>query len=464
MLEMTTFRKSKIVLSDYDYHKDIENRHLMSQFTALDLEVLEEILYSPLTLSFRNLAKVLEVDKEPLLKSLQKLEVSGLLTVSGDLIAIDKEMRKYYEFQILKFDEDFKPGMEFFLSLLRKVPIQVLPSWYSIPRTSNNIFDSLIEKYFLTPQIFQRYLMELNFSDPVYQMMIDDVFKSPELEVSSQFLMEKYRLSRNQFDEMILHLEFSFVCCLGYKKVDGCFEEIVAPFYEWQQYLFFLKAVRPEPIIDEDKVVRKTNSEFKAVENLSFFLTEAKKQPLPLKKAKLGRHLLTKPFPEISEEETHHALSKLIALKLGDIVSGRFYALDSANDWLDLKLENRALYIYRHPLNRFEKEGLSAELFSERCVREAEKSIARVANVGWVDFEDFFKGITASLHDHQTVILKRTGKSWKYTIPTYSEEEKLFVKTVIFDYLSELGITAVGAHHGKDCFCVTALGQKLFGN
>ncbi len=463
MLEMTTFRKNKIVLSDYDYHKDIENRHLMSQFTARDLEVLEEILYSPLTISFRNLAKTLELEKEPLLKSLQKLETSGLLSVSGDLIVVDKEVRKYYEFQILKFDEDFKPGMEFFLALLRKVPIQVLPSWYSIPRTSNNIFDSLVEKYFLTPQIFQRYLMELNFSDPIYQMMIEDLFQSPTFEVSSQFLMEKYQLSRSQFDEMLLHLEFSFVCCLGYKKIEDRLEEIVSPFYEWKQYLLFLKAATPETI-SEEKIARKTDSEFKFIEHLTFFLREAKKQPLALKKGKPGRHLLSKLFPDISEEETHQSLSKLITLKLGDIVSGRFYALDSANDWLDMKLENQALYIYRHPLNRFEKEGFSVELFSERCLREAEKSIARVASAGWVYFEDFFKGITSSLHDHQTVILKRMGKTWKYTIPTYSEEEKLFVKTVIFDYLSELGITAVGTHEGKDCFCVTELGQKLFGN
>ncbi|HSX03433.1 MAG TPA: hypothetical protein VLG76_01755, partial [Rhabdochlamydiaceae bacterium] len=455
MLEMTTFRKNKIVLSDYDYLRDIENRLLMSQFSALDLEVLEEILYSSLTISLKNLAKSLDLDKQQLLLILQKLETSGLLTVNEDLIIVDKEMRKYYEFQILKFDEDFKPGVEFFLGLLRKVPIQVLPSWYSIPRTSNNIFDSLIEKYFLTPQIFYRYLMELNFSEPVYNQIIQDLFNSETYEVPSKFLIEKYHLERRQFDEIILQLEFSFVCCLGYKKIDGLVQEIVSPFYEWRQYLLFLKGAMAPSISDKENIIRKNQSDFGFIENLSFFLNEARKQPLMLKKTKPGRFVLAKPFPNISEEETHIALSKLSQLKLGDPVSGRFYALDSANDWLDMKPENRALFVYRHPLNRFEKEGLSGDLFSERCLREAEKSISRVASAGWIYFDEFMSGTTCCLNDTQAVMLKRTGKSWKYSLPSYSDEEKLFLKTVIFDYLFEVGITAVGTHQGKDCFCVT---------
>ncbi len=464
MLEMSTFRKNKIVLSDYDYLKDIENRHLMSQFSPLDLEVLEEILYSSLTLSLKNLAKSLSVDKQQLLDILRKLETSGLLTISDDLILVDKEMRKYYEFQISKFDENFKPGVEFFLSLLRKVPIQVLPSWYSIPRTSNNIFDSLIEKYFLTPQIFHRYLMELNFADPVYNMIIEDVFNAPTLEVPSKQLLEKYQLQRRQFDEIILHLEFSFVCCLSYKKIDGSLQEIVSPFYEWREYQLFLKKVCPPSISDEKKILKKYASDFGFIEILSFFLMEAKKESLLLKKAKPGRLTLAKPVDHISEEETHEALTKLIQLKLGDLVSGRFYALDAAHDWLDMKLDSRALHIFRHPLYRFEKEGFSADLLSERCLREAEKSITRIADAGWIFFDDFIQGVICYFNDNQAVMLKRIGKSWKYVTPCYSEEEKLFLKTVIFDYLFEVGIIAVGTYQGKDCFCVTALGQKIFGN
>jgi hypothetical protein len=306
--------------------------------------------------------------------------------------------------------------------------------------------------------------MELNFTDPVYNMIVQDVFNEETLEVSSKVIMAKYGLQRREFDEIILHLEFSFVCCLGYRKVDGELEELVSPFYEWRQYQLFLKNNNPPPIDSKENILRKSDSDFWFIENLSFFLTEAKKQPLGIKKSKSGSLALVKPFPHISEEETQRILSKLVQLKLGDVVNGRFCALDSANDWLDLKIDSRAISVYRHPLNRFEKEGLSAELFSERCLREAEKSISRVAHLGWVYFDEFINGVTACLNENQIVMLKRTGKSWKYTIPSYSDEEKLFLKTVIFDYLFEVGIVAVGTHQGKDCFCVTALGQKLFGN
>lgn len=463
MIEMTTFRKSKITLSDYDYQKDIENRHLMSQFSALDLEVLEEILYSSLTLSLKSLAKTLKIEKEKLLVILEKLKTSGLLTINDDTLIIDKEMRKYYEFQILKFDENFKPGMEFFLGLLRKVPIQTLPTWYSIPRTSNNILDSLIEKYFITPQIYQRYLMDLNFSDPLFNAIIEDVFNSPNLELPSKELIEKHGLSRAAFDEILLHLEFSFVCCISFKKVDDSWQEVVSPFNEWRQYQLFLRNSAP-PVIHEEKSIERTKkTDFAFVEELSNILQHACKEPIALKKNKPGVYSLTKSIPGVAAEDEQRAIAKLIQLKLADIVSGRLYALESANDWLDLKLENRALSIFRHPFHRFDKEGFSPDLFSERALREAEKSITRVAGSGWVYFDDFVKATFVPLNDHQSVMLKRIGKSWKYMLPSYSDEEKLFLKTVIFDYLSDVGITITGKHQGRDCFCVTSLGCKFFG-
>jgi predicted transcriptional regulator len=356
----------------------------MSQFTPLDLEILEEILYSSLTISLKNLAASLDQREEKVEETLKKLESADLLTLKGDLISVDKEMRKYYEFQILKFEEGFQPGLEFFFALLRTVPIQLLPNWYSIPRTSNNIFDSLIEKYFLTPQLFQRYLIDLTVPDPIYHKIIEDLFREPALELSAPFLIHKYKLSRAAFDEILLYLEFSFVCCLCYKKVGSQFEEVVTPFCEWKNYLLFLKTTAPKPILEEERIVK--NSPAKA-----------------------------------------QTLSEV----------------------------QQALHLFR-----FE----SIASFSERAVREAEKTITRAAYLGWVFFEDFFKGMTAVLHDDQLIALKRSGKSWKYALPSYSEEEKQFIKSIIFDHLAPLGLTATGAYAGKDCFCVTPLGQKLFGN
>lgn len=239
-MELTTFRKSKVNLSDYDYEKDLENRHLMAEFSTLDLATLEEILYSPLKISVLKLAKNLDVDIKKLLPVLEKLSKTKLLEIQNDDIIVDKEMRKYYEFQILKYDDDFKPDMEFLQGLLRKVPIHILPIWYSLPRSSNNIFQSIIEKYLLTPQVYQRHLIELNNENAVFSGIIKDIFKSPSLKVYAQDLRDKYKLSRKEFNEYMLHFEFNFVLCSSYTKVKDHWVEVVTPFHEWKEYLKFL--------------------------------------------------------------------------------------------------------------------------------------------------------------------------------------------------------------------------------
>ena len=148
MLELSPARKNKVHLADYNCQQDIETRIAMSDFSALDIEILEEILYSPLKISFKKLVRSIGCSDSSLSASLHKLAAAGLLSLSDDVILVDKERRKYFEFEIERFSVDFKPDMEFLQGLLRKVPIHILPSWYAIPRTSNNIFESILESIF----------------------------------------------------------------------------------------------------------------------------------------------------------------------------------------------------------------------------------------------------------------------------------------------------------------------------
>jgi predicted transcriptional regulator len=244
-------KKNKIKLSDYNYKRDIENRLLMSHFTAFDVEVLEEILHSNLKISMLELAEFLEADTLDLLPTLEKLSKTGLLAIKGDTIEVDKEMRKYYDFQIRKFDNDFKPGMEFLQGLLQKVPINILPLWYALPKTADNIFESIVDKFLHTPRVYQRYLAELNFEDLIAQGIIDDLFKSPNLKLLATDIRKKYNLSLEKFEEYLLHLEFNFVCCLSYNEMDGYWTEVVIPFYEWKTYLNHLIETEIEPVKGE---------------------------------------------------------------------------------------------------------------------------------------------------------------------------------------------------------------------
>jgi hypothetical protein len=473
MVELNSIRKNKITLEDYDYKQDIENRLLMAQFTSNDLDVLEEILYSSLKISIRKLAKSVDLDEDEILPILEKLSKTGLFTFEDDSIVVDKEMRKYFEAQALKFDPDFKPGMEFLQSLLRKVAIHVLPIWYSIPRTSNNIFDSLVEKYLLTPQIFQRYLAELNFTDPILTGIVNDVYNAPDYKVYGKDLIEKYGISREQFEQNLLLLEFHFVCCLGYEKVGEEWKEIVMPLHEWRDYALFLRSTEAPSISTTQKIQRKRSADFAYIQDLSLILAQAKKSPIPLTEDKLlnktALSALAAKMEDFSENDPsfedyiQSLVTKVRQLKLADVVDNRLYALESANDFLDMRPENRALFLYRHPLNRFFSPHIPAEIMTDRNLREAEKSIVRVLSSGWVYFDDFTRGVIAPLGEESLILLKRQGKTWKYSLPTYTEEELALIKATVLEWLFELGVTAVGVHNGKECFCVTPFGQSLFG-
>jgi hypothetical protein len=476
MVELSSIKKNKITLEDYNYKQDIENRLVLAQFTLDDLSVLEEILFSSIKIPIRKLAKSVDLDETEVLPILDKISKTGLLTFEGDSIVIDKEMRKYFEAQVLKFDPDFKPGMEFLQTLLRKAPIHVLPAWYSIPRTSNNIFDSIVEKYFLTPQIFQRYLSELNFADKTLAGIVHDLYNSPHLKLNAEDLMLKYGISHEQFEHFMLQLEFHFAGCLGYEKINGKWKEIVTPLHEWREYATFLQNTKTQPISTPEKIERARSQDFAYIQDLSLILSQAKKSPLVLSEDKAGRVLPNKSalsllaakmcdFNEDSPEFVAHIdklIHKLRQLKLADVVDNRLYALESANDFLDMRLENRALFLHRHPLNRLLSSQIPADLITDRNLREAEKSILRVLDLGWVYFDDFLNGVIVPLGEDSIIMLKKQGKTWKYTLPAYAEEELALIRSTVLEWLFEMGVTAVGKHNGKDCFCVTAFGQSLF--
>ena len=63
MKELISARKIKINLSDYEYEKDIHNRLLMAEFSNIDREVLEEILYSSVKIPIYKLSHMKNAPK-----------------------------------------------------------------------------------------------------------------------------------------------------------------------------------------------------------------------------------------------------------------------------------------------------------------------------------------------------------------------------------------------------------------
>ncbi len=436
MLELPTLRKNKVNLADYNMGQDIENRILMADFSAFDIEVLEEILFSPLKISLKKFLR----GSKPKEEALQKLQKTSLFTIDDDFILVDKELRKYFEFQILRFDPDFKPDMEFLSALLRKVPIHHLPNWYSIPRSSNNIFESIVEKYLLSPQIYHRYLSELCFQDQKIHSIISDLFQAPEFKLVSSDVIEKYNLERREYEEIMLLLEFNFIGSASFEKKDDHWIEIVTPFYEWQEYLRFLKNTEAPAVPN----IKSSTSDFAFIDEMAHTLEEALKKPLPLTKT------------------PSTAIQKLLEVELAATDKKNLKPTESSKSWLKSSREDQALYLYRHPKNRLLNSSISPQIATERNVREAEKSIKRALHGNWVYFDDFIKGVTVTLSEHSVIMLQRTGKHWKYTLPVYTESEKEFIKAVIFEWLFEMGMVKIANHLGKDCFAVTPFGKFFF--
>jgi hypothetical protein len=463
MIELTQLKKNKITLSDYNYRRDIENRLLLASFTVFEIAVLEEILYSPIKAPIRKIAKNIEKTEEEILPILESLSKTGLLVIEGDSIVVDKETRKYFETEIEKFEADFCPGMEFLQNVLKKVPIHVLPIWYSIPRTSNNIFESLVEKYLLTPQIFQRYLLELTFGDPTLSAIAQDVLRSPDLTLSANEVMKKYELSREKFEENMLILELHFVCCLRYQQSGNSWEEKVTPFHEWREYLTFLKTTTTETITDPAKIERYRSHDFAFIEDMTAVLQLVKKQPTALNPkgytAMAARLQESPPNPQYLDQ----IISKLQLLKLAEVVDDKLQAAEPAAEWLEMRVENRALYLYRHSLNKIQSVPLPAHLMTEKVIRDAEKAVMRVLHTSWVFYDEFEKGVIVPFAEHSSATLKKCGKGWKYALPEYTPEERAFIRATVFEWLFEAGITAVGTYQGRECFTVTAFGQSLFG-
>jgi len=451
-MELSSSRKIKINLSDYDFQKDIENRLHMAHFSISDTEVLEEILYSPLKVSIEKLAQSLETMPQDLLPILEKLSKTDLLAPQGDMIIVDKEMRKYYEFQILKFDDDFKPDMEFLQGLLKKVPIHLLPTWYSLPRTSNNIFESIVEKYLITPHVYKRHVEDVKALNPIYAGMIEDVYASPGLKIRSRELRDKYNLSREEFEKHMLFLEYSFSLCLSYNLVEDQWKEVVTPFHEWKEYLEFLRRTEFSSISHPEEIQNKKEDEFAFIKDLIVILKAFSEAPSDLKDTqKWAAVLQTDDLAYVSR-----LLKKLELLRFTDETS----LSPTGEEWLSMDFENKSIFIYRHPSNRL-LEGIPKEICTEKNIREVEKTLKRFVHAGWVYFDDYLKGAVIPFNSHLGVYLERKGKTWRYHLPEYSDVEKKWIHETLFDWFFELGMIATGTHHGRDCFKITPLGQTF---
>lgn len=466
---MIAAQKCRVELEDYDYQKDITNRLLLRNLSAFQLEVLQELTCNSLKLPLSELCDIFSLEKEELLSTLNVLSPTGLFSVQNDKVLVDKERRKYYEKQLEKFEPGFAPGIEYVRSMLTSLPIHILPNWYSIPKSTDDIIQSIIDKHLRTPKIYQRYLEEIAFDSPVHKGIVQDMHQSPNLQVNAKELMERYNLDRLQFEEIMLQLEFYCACFLTYDFQDGECIEYVTCLAEYRDYLNSLKANIPLSFDPVELIVKRSQREFGFIEDLNSLLTLAENGPIRLEKEPSGEYKIAADTVEdlfthslqtsYSSIHCKELLETIRLLGLGEITKGNFTITEQGRNWKVLSLQQQATNLYLFVLNHYRLESVKAKGYSDKDIREIEKQLRRFLYLGWLPLNELVDALFAPVGAHEEIHLKKVGKKWMYTVPTYLEKDREFVCKVLTHYFYQSGFCQIGHLEGKQYITITAFGR-----
>lgn len=437
-----TPRKHLVVLSQYNYERDLNIRLLLTHFDEIHRAIVEEILNGSLQASIKHLSQIFSVPHEELISFLNTLQAHDLFKINGDKLLINKEMRKYFSFELEKFDPDFESDLSHLQALLNKVPIHILPQWYAISRTSDNIFESIVERYFATPKAYQKHIDELRTDSPLIYKAYKALLEADDFCLPVETLMKRFNFTREQFEHFILEFEYNLCGCLCFKPKGKKWNAFVTLMHEWKTFLNILKTHRPQPLNTKDIDVAHAE-DFYFVDELSK-LVEYTQENFPIKKMQMQLPLF---------EELHDVASDL----------GLLQSPDSMRTWLRKTKQEQASKVYQLLLNYTRGYPEKITHCTEREFREICNALKYGAYQGWISFDDFMKVFQGIIRSHAPIELQKKGKKWRYVLPQYSELEKAFVESILFDHLWKAGIISAGKNGDAVCFLVTPYGRTTLG-
>jgi hypothetical protein len=250
-----TNNKNKVDLKDYPFKMDVHRRRCVSRFSPFERDLFYEMCLGSLETTVEELSEDLDVMPEIILSVLKKNGTIGLYSLSGTDVHINKEERKFYEAELEKFNDAFFPNLNHIKLLFNKVPIDVIPQWFSLPKSCTAIFNTLIEKHFLSPKLFERYIQELEFDDPVMKKIVKELYSSPYYSLNLQEMKETYFLSDEVLYQIISILEYNLIAVHSYQKIGDAYHEVITPPHEYRTLLIDKLEKRPKFIDEEEKVI-----------------------------------------------------------------------------------------------------------------------------------------------------------------------------------------------------------------
>ncbi len=464
MPDLLIARKTKVSLNDFNYQDDIDHRIALSKLTPFQIELLSEILFNPLIFPISELGEYLDENIDVIKKNLIELESLELYKIDADQLIVNKEMRKLYSLKLAKFDKHFSYGIDLVEMMLKRISIHLLPVWYQVPRTSTNIFESIIENYFITPKIYSRHLLEFIHTKDLLSEVANHVIKSPQAEINFEELIQKMNISEQELHKVILELELNFIVALKYIPQGNKINLKVSLLNEWKEYNALLLS-KEETTVDPGSVVLCREKEYAFIEDMSLIIKECSNNQLYTTDSELENSCIQDLCNTLNAEKDYikALITKLTLLHLIDLSNKLAQATEIGLKWINIPLKKRAHITFKHPLNQImQLTQFSDQINTERNYLDVVKSLSILADKEWILLEDYFKGVVIPLTQNNSLSLKKCNKRWAYIYPTYTEEESEFIRFVIFHRLFESGIIQKGKFNNKPCFKLTTLGKDLY--
>lgn len=443
-------RKHHIDLKDYPYQRDVGIRLFLSKLTDIEKQLLEEITNGSLKCSIKQIISAVETDHSEISSLLNRLKDLDLFKIQGDALLVNKEMRKYFACELEKFSPNFDPCLLYLQSILNKVPIHNLPTWYAISRTSDNIFSSILEKYFQTPKLYYKHLEELSVERPDLFKIYKMILETPQLVLDGNTVIKDFKLSQEEFVTLMLEFEYNLCGCICYQKIGNSWHECVTFYSEWKQFLMSNRFSHSS--IDEEEVKKISNSDFGFIEKFAEFLE---------KRCDSLFHIENKINPNEDALLLNTALElQLFSLENKQLIPSKRHL----QVWTRKTKQEQANVLYQHILGYARVSPDKVGNCTERELREIEKGLKVISQHGWILFDDFIARFKGAIRNHSPIELQPKGKKWRYKLPEYDENDKKLIREIIEEHFWKAGLVKIGSFQNKFCFCITPYGRMTLGD
>lgn len=464
-------QRIRVKLEDYKFDLDLKQRLLLKDLTVSEIELIKNIINNSLNITLKDLSDITKIPVNLLKEKLVKLSNLNLYTLEENKLFVNKDIRKFLDIQLERFENDFKPDLDYFLKLIRHIPIEILINWFSISKTSDDIIQSIIENYFLTPDLFKKYLSLLHFDESILNEIMHLIFLNDSLSLDVSTLLQNFKIEKEDLEKYIMILEFHKICCLKFVQEDDHWKEVLIPFFEWKEYLLNCKNRTFQSIerISEVDLIYSTNFGF--IQDLDEIVKSLVTSQIEINKVDEKYFFVDKKIVNKiqstslkSDLSYHHELiSKLLNLKLAVLNDSFLNHTDNVSAWFSKSLQEKGMTLYFLTIYSYRKHTINYE-FTDRDIREIEKSLKSIIGKDWVYLDDFINSLMIPIGKTDKNTLQKKGGIWNYCIPKYGENEFTFIQEIIEKHLFYSGILMIGYHDNKKCISMTPFGALSLGD